>query len=190
ASSVKAGTFVTNDVPVDCNSGDITGIVEGCIAIDRTKTFVTFTPYSGQFMDETNYVLVVEATPSDLAGNILGDGDHEFNFDTKAGDNGPANALCSDLPSSEAQTYFDVYFSEPVDTMSVILGTVIVYDVNSGEEVAGTISFEAGDTVIRFTADTAFMKGSTYGIIISDEILGTDGLPIVEYYRAFFNIPL
>lgn len=190
AASAKAGAYVTYDIPAGCNSGDITGIVEGCIAIDRTKTFVTFTPYSGQFMDETDYLLVVEPTLSDLAGNILGGGDHEFNFDTFGGDNGPANALCSDIPSSEVQTYVDVYFSEPVDTMSVILGTVIVYDVNSGEEVAGTISFEAGDTVIRFTADTAFMKGSTYGIIISDEILGADGLPIAEYYRAFFSIPL
>jgi hypothetical protein len=60
--------------------------------------------------------LLSKATPSDLAGNILGGGDHEFNFDTKGGDNGPANALCSDLPSSEVQTYVDVYFSEPVDT--------------------------------------------------------------------------
>ncbi|HQO91904.1 MAG TPA: Ig-like domain-containing protein, partial [bacterium] len=188
--SVKAGTFVTYDVPVDCNSGDITGIVEGCIAIDRTKTFVTFTPYSGQFMDETDYVLVVKATPSDLAGNILGGGDHEFSFDTKAGDNGPANAMCGNLPSSEAQTYVDVYFSEPVDPISVILGTVTVYDVNNDEEIAGTISLQAGDTVIRFTADPYFAAGHTYGIIISDQILGTDGLPIVEYYRAFFNIPL
>jgi hypothetical protein len=44
--------------------------------------------------------------------------------------------------------------------------------------------------VIRFTADTYFVSGHTYGIIISDGIIGADGLPIAEHYRAFFNIPL
>jgi len=49
-------------------------------------------------------------------------------------------------------------------------------------------TLENGDTVLRFTADSSFTGGVNYGIIITQDIEGTDGLVIESGYRIFFKI--
>lgn len=186
-STLAAGMDVTFTLPALCNNPEATGTVEGCIAIDRKETGVTFTPYSGHFVDETAFILDLYDTITDHAGNILSN-PQDVSFDTIGGDNGPASPVCSELPVSTARNYVDIYFSEPLNPTTVLSDTLIAYNADTSEEISGTISLENGDTVIRFTADGPFSDGVNYGIIITQDIEGTDGLVIESGYRVFFNI--
>ena len=187
-STLASGVGVSFTIPANCNSPDADGTLDGCIAVDRKQTGVTFTPYSGHFADETAYTLSVYDTISDHAGNILSGGSQTVDFDTIGGDNGPAVPVCSEIPVSTTRDYVDIYFSESLNPATVIPGTVIAYNADTSEEVSGTATLENGDTVIRFTADASFTGGVNYGIIITQDIEGIDGLVVESGYRVFFKI--
>ena len=184
-STLATGMDVTFTLPGLCNSSE-TGVVEGCIAIDRKETGVTFTPYSGYFVDETAFTLGIYDTITDHAGNILSN-PQDVTFDTLLGDDGPATPSCSELPTSTSG-YVEVYFNEALEPTSVIAGTVIVYNADTSEEVSGTVTLENGETSIRFAPDSSFTVGDNYGIIISADITDASGNPIGSEYRAFFKI--
>ena len=186
-STLSAGIDVSFTIPAACNSPEATGILEGCIAVDRKETGVTFTPYSGHFVDETAYTLGIYNTISDIAGNILSN-PQDIDFDTIGGDNGASAPVCSEIPVSTATDYVDIYFSEPLNPTTVVAETVIAYNADTSEEVTGIVTLENGNTVIRFTADSSFSGGVNYGIIITQDIEGTDGLVVESGYRVFFKI--
>lgn len=185
--SVAEGIEVTFFIPFECNSPEATGVVEGCISVDRKGTTATFAPYNGQFIDEYDFVLNVYDTATDTAGNSLAGGNQIIDFATTGGDNGPAVPLCSDLPVGAGEQYVDVYYSEDLDPLSFILGSITVYDTVTSEEVSGVITLEADGSAIRFTADAPFISGRTYGVIITDDIQGIDGLNAGSSYHAFFT---
>ncbi len=185
--SVAEGIEVTFFIPFECNSPEATGVVEGCISVDRKGTTATFAPYNGQFIDEYDFVLNVYDSATDTAGNSLAGGDQIIDFATIGGDTGPAVPLCSDLPVGAGEQYVDVYYSEDLDPLSFILGSITVYDTVTSEEVSGVITLEADGSAIRFTADAPFVSGRTYGVIITDDIQGIDGLNAGSSYHAFFT---
>ncbi len=186
ASSAVAGNVSLSFVaPAACDT-DVDEAVEICRALDESGMKLDMIPYA-DLMDETAFTSVISSGMTDLAGNTLLGGDYEWFFETSGGDNGPARAVCSDLPLAEGEQTVDVYFSEILDAGTVLLKNVIVYNVDSGETVPGTVTTADGDTVVRFTADAPFTAGEDFGIIITVDIIGDDGEPIWQEYRTFFT---
>jgi len=180
------GSFrATRETPPACTDGE--DDVFGCIAFDASYRRITFAPLPHHFHDETTYVLTIASSVTDRAGNAFGS-DVTVPFDTIGGDNAGPVPLCVDLDLTGGKTA-DIYFSETIDMGTVGAATIFVYEVESGTVVPGIFTFETIDSypVVRFTATGNFIPGVRYGLVVTKDVTGTDGTPLVEEFRTFFT---
>ncbi len=185
----REGTFtVAFDLPPACNAG-LHDELFGCVTLEPCGRVVRFAPqHPDHLIDEQEFTAAISGLVTDRAGNPLDGGTYAFNFNTLGGDSAGPVALCAELPLVAADRLADIHLSKPVTEASLLAETVVIFHADTGDQVTGVVSLEAGGTVVRFTADDDFMPFTTYGITLFADPEDSEGNPLYEPLQLFFSI--
>jgi len=126
---------------------------------------------------------------TDLRGNRLDiDGLLQYSIRTIDSDNVPP-VVINTSPSVDASEVsvtekISVFFSEPMNKKSVQDN----FSLTAGESpLTGTFSWNNELTTVIFTPDHSLLEGSTYTIMLTDEITDLHGLSLVSNFIATFS---
>jgi len=177
ASSVSAETSIEITFSAPMNQAEVerafvlTPAVPGIFRWSGS-TF-TFSPLE-RFEPNARYAVMLVGV-HDRVGNPLG-GEAAFSFTTR-----PAAQLVRTTPADGATRvsdgHIELWFSEPIDPDSVALSVT-----DRGAAVAGSATWNATHTQLRFTPAKAFAAGHRIEVSLAEGAVDVDGNPIaVEF---------
>ena len=146
----------------------ITPGVKGSLAWDDGD--LVFTP-TGRLQPGARYTISVSGA-HDAEGNVI-DGKSNFSFLVQDG-----AQITKTVPEHEAMNVdpdqVEIWFSQPMD-IEATTAALTMTDTNTGQEFAGTVSWNEEGTQLVYTPDAAWIAGHTFGVTFADGAEDADG---------------
>ncbi len=174
ASGVSATSRISIEFSAPMDEADteahfaISPDIEGTLSWDDGD--LVFSP-TGRLEPGSRYTISVTGA-HDAEGNVI-DGKANFSFLVQDG-----AQITKTVPEHKAMNVepdqVEIWFSQPMDVEATNAAFAMT-DTNTGQEFAGTVSWNEAGTQLVYTPDAAWIAGHTFGVTLADGAMDADG---------------